>query len=390
MGVWPVRGWWLDTAIVAVAALSGAASIVLAPPSGAQAALWALVGMAALALGLVRRLPVVVVAIEVVLVVVIDVAVPAGSHVAVLAAAIALGAVAYRHRWPITLLSLAATYAAILIAVGRDAGDLLTGANGLVRMVSFALAVSAPVAFGRYLAAVRQAAVVAEERAREAEERRLVDTRTARLAEGTRIAGDLHDLVAHHVSAIALRAASGQYAATHAPETQRLGEAVSALQSIHTSARQALIDLRGLLRILRDPGNHQSTVDPRRIIDEAVQRSRSAGLDVVARVDDRTTDMPLTLRVTVARVVQEALTNAIKHAGPGTEVEATVGVHDSRLYVEVANSVPGGRQPALPVSGHGIAGMRERVEILGGTLTAGPTDTGGWRLYVTLPIAVPG
>jgi signal transduction histidine kinase len=90
--------------------------------------------------------------------------------------------------------------------------------------------------------------------------------------------------------------------------------------------------------------------------------------------------------VTAARVVQEALTNALKHAGPGAEVETTVDVVDSRLRVEVANSGPVGPHPALPASGHGLAGMRERVEIHGGTLAAGPTHTGGWRLRVTLPL----
>lgn len=122
------------------------------------------------------------------------------------------------------------------------------------------------------------------------------------------------------------------------------------------------------------------------MITDAVQRSCTAGLHVVAHLDDGTVEAPLTLRVTAARVVQEALTNALKHAGPGAEVETTVDVDDTQLSVEVANSGPVGPHPTLPASGHGLAGMRERVEILGGTLAAGPTHTGGWRLRVTLPL----
>lgn len=383
------RWSWLDAAIVAVAGGFGAVSVILGPPSGGGATQWVLVEAAALALDLARHLPLVVLAIEVVLVLVTDALVATSSHVAPLAGVVALGAVAYRHRWVSTGIAFAAAYAAMLVAFGRDAGGLLTGPDGLLRIVSLALAVAAPVAFGRYLAGLRLAAAVAEERVRDAEQRRGTEMQAIRLAERARIASDLHDLVAHHVSAIALQAGSAQYAATHAPDPQqRLSVAVGSLRSIHTSAGQALVDLRSLLRVLRSPIEQESLVDPEQMIADAVDRSRSAGLDVVARVDDRTTGAPLTLRVTAARVVQEALTNALKHAGPGAEVETTVDVDDSHLWVEVANSGPLNTRPVLPVSGHGLAGMRERVEILGGTLAAGPTSTGGWRLRVTLPLGV--
>jgi signal transduction histidine kinase len=380
---------WLDAAIVAIALAVGAFSIVLGQPSGAEAQQWVLVEAAALALGLVRHAPLVVLATEGILVFVTDAVVPADSHVAPLAGVIALGAVAYRHRWAITGVALAAAYAAVLVSVGRTGEKMLTGADGLVRIVLFALAVAAPVIFGRYLAGLRRAAAIAEERAREAEERREAETQATRLAERTRIASDLHDLVAHHVSAIALQAGSGHYAATHAPDPkQRLDDAIGALRSIHTSAGQALVDLRGLLRVLRNHTDQESIVDPERMIADAVERSRGAGLNVVARIDDRTIEAPLSLRVTAARVVQEALTNALKHAGPGAEVRTVMDLDGSHLWVEVADSGSVLPHPALPRSGHGLVGMRERVEILGGTLAAGPTQAGGWRLRATLPLGV--
>jgi signal transduction histidine kinase len=134
---------------------------------------------------------------------------------------VALGAVAYRHRWLATAAAYLVGYATILVAFGSDDGGLLTGVDGLVRIVTLALTVAAPVAFGRYLAGVRLAAAVAEERVRDAEQRRDAEMQAIRLAERARIAGDLHDLVAHHVSAIALQAGTAQYAATHAPDPEQ-------------------------------------------------------------------------------------------------------------------------------------------------------------------------
>ncbi len=381
------RWSWLDAAIAVAAAGFGAASIVLSPASGAGLTVWALVAAATVALVFVRHVPLTVLAIEVVLTLVTDAVVVPGIHVAPLAGAVALGAVAYRHRWAGTTIAFAAAYATMLVAFGTDPGGLLTGSDGVVRIVVLALTVAAPVAFGRYLAGVRLAAAVAEERVRDAEKRRDAEIQAIRLAERARIAGDLHDLVAHHVSAIALQAGTAQYAATHAPDpVQRLGAAVGALRAIHSSAGQALVDLRSLLRVLRDPDDQTPLIAPEQMITDAVERSRTAGLHVIARVDDGIVEAPLTLRVTAARVVQEALTNALKHAGPGADVETTVGVDGTHLGVEVVDTGPVGHHPVLPASGHGLAGMRERVEILGGTLAAGPTRTRGWRLSVILPI----
>ena len=376
----------LDVLVACAAGAVGAASIAVGPASDRPVTQWVLVEAAAGALVLALRLPLVALALEVVLVVVTDVVLPGAGHVAPLAAALALGVVAYRCGTLVTGLSWAATFTAVLVSVGRDAGGPLAGADGVIRILSTALGVAAPVAFGRYLAAVRQAAAVAEERARDAEERRLVETRAARMTERARIAGDLHDLVAHHVSAIALTAGSAQYAATHAADQRlRLDAALGGIESIHDSARRALVDLRGLLHVLRDPSSPESVVDPERMIADAVERSRTAGLHVTLTQDERSTQAPLALRVTAARVMQEALTNALKHAGPGSDVAAEVAVADDRLLIDVANTVHLERAVALPPSGHGLIGMRERVEVLGGTLSAGPAGD-GWRLRAALPL----
>ncbi|MFJ6988136.1 MULTISPECIES: sensor histidine kinase [unclassified Streptomyces] len=377
----------LDLLIAVVAAGIGAATLVTAPSADRTATHWLLVEAAALTLVVARHLPLVALAVELVLVVVADLTLPVGtSHVAPIAAAVVLGVVAHRHGDRTTAVAYAATLAAVLFSIGTDPDGPLSGPDGVVRVLSAALAVAAPVAFGRYLAAVRQAAAVAEERARDAEERRLAETRAARMTERARIASDLHDLVAHHVSAIALRAGSAQYAATHAPDQgQRLDAALGGIASIQASAREALVDLRGLLRILRDPDHPEGIVDPERMITDAVDRSRAAGLHVTLTHDERAAAVPLAPRVTAARVMQEALTNVLKHAGPGAAVTAAVHVTDGSLVVDVANTVLRQPVPALPASGHGLTGMRERVEVIGGTLDAGPAAD-GWRLRVALPL----
>lgn len=382
-----MRGLRLDGAIALLAGAVGAFTVALGESSGVVGARWALVEASALTLGLVRRFPLVVLVVEGVLLFVIDAVVPVETHVAPLAGLIALGMVAYRHRWAITGPALAVAFVAALVVAARNGDQMLAGVDGLVRMVSLALAVAAPVFFGRYIAGVHRVAEIAEQRVRDADERRDAEMQATRLAERARIAGDLHDLVAHHVSAIAMQAGSAHYAGAHLPDTEeRSATMMRALKSIHLNAGQALVDLRGLLRVLRDPTERESLADPEQMIADAVERSRSAGLDVVARIDDGAVEAPLSLRVTAARVVQEGLTNALKHAGPGTSVRTVVDLVADRLRVEVADSGSVSRQPPLPASGHGLAGMRERVEILGGSLVVGPADEGGWRLRVDLPL----
>ncbi|MFJ4783774.1 sensor histidine kinase [Streptomyces sp. NPDC088794] len=382
------RPWLVDALIAAGAAGTGAVSIIIGPPSDRPAAQWALVEAAALTLALARTLPVGVLALNVVLSVVTGWTLPDSSNAAALVAVLTLGVIAHRLGTAVTAVSWVVTFAAVLTSMGRDEGGLFAGTDSVLMILSTALAVSAPVAFGRYLAALRQAAAVAEERAREAAEHRLVEIRAARMAERAHLAGDLHDLVAHHVSAIALTAGSAQYAATHAPDQRRrLQAALEGIDSIQTAARQTLVDLRGLLHVLRDPSAPDVLMDPRQMIDDAVERSRSAGLHVNLAYDEAISRVPLAVRVTATRVLQEALTNVPKHAGSGSDVTAAVALRDDWLFVDVTNTVLTASPVDLPSSGHGLTGMRERVEVSGGTLTAGPCPK-GWRLSAALPVAV--
>jgi signal transduction histidine kinase len=379
---------------VAVAVAFAAADTLLGLPSQAPTTRWALVVSAAVVIGFLRWLPLVVLGVECVLFVLVAMMVPVATGLLSAYVLVALAVVAYRCRWPVTTAALAVVYAMLLTTIAQSDNALLTGPGGILRAVTVATAVAMPVVLGRHLRGMRHAAGLAEQRAIDAERRRQAETHAARLQERTRLAGDLHDIVAHHVSAIAMQAGAGHYAATRTDsEQQRLEEAVKALRSIRDNAGQALVEVRGLLHVLRDPhgvaADDRPTVAPEAMITDAVRRSSNAGLDVDATVDDRLADAPLAVRVTAARAVQEALTNVLKHAGPGTHVAVTVALTDHLVCVEVLDSGPRGCPPTMPASGHGLAGMRQRVDILGGTLTAEPAPPFGWRLAMSLPLPCP-
>ncbi|MCW3818731.1 histidine kinase [Micromonospora sp. DR5-3] len=392
------RGWWREVLLGLATAGLGLATTRMARPGVAREE-WAEVFavLAGLALVAVRRWPWPVLLAESALMVVGGAVTLAGGGIPQLAGAVALGYVAYRCGRSATVAGYALYLGATLgDALQRDAG-VLSGGTGVIRLVLLAGVVAAPVAFGRYLRGVRQAAAAAEERAREVEERRAAETRAARLAERAGVARDLHDIVAHHIAAIALRAGAARYAVQH---TGRTDEAVSALGELRDTAGQVLDELRELLEVLRDPEAVEPTdpqVEPEQVIRDAARRVREAGVAVQVSVSPALAWVPLVVGTTAARVVQEALTNTLKHAGPGAIASVDVQGVDGALLLEVLDSGPVRQQlaepergrpgrPALPASGYGLSGMRERVGLLGGTLTATGTEGGGWRVQARLPV----
>ncbi|GAA0394518.1 hypothetical protein GCM10009530_52490 [Microbispora corallina] len=328
--------------------------------------------LAGLALGVVRHLPGGVLLLESVVLVVADQYVPRTGNSLQLLALIALGVFATRASWSWVAAAYALTCSVTAIVIVDDASDVT-----LFRAAALMTMVTAPVAIGRYVgsrqAAARQAADLAAER-----------TRADQLAERERIAREVHDIVAHHVGAMVLRASAAQYAGAGGP-------AAKALADIRDTGHRVLEDLRGLLAVLRDPGREELTLaDPDDVMRDAVARMSAAGLPVDLRLDGDPARAPLVVRASAARIVQEGLTNVLKHAGPGARTEITVGMEERELTVEVRNG-PGAAGPAaaLPSHGQGIAGMRERARALGGRLTAGPAEDGGWRLAAALPIPGP-
>lgn len=387
------RSWWPDLLLGLVTAGLGLTGTWFAR-SGVAGEEWAGVFavLTGLALVAVRRWPWPVLLAESALLLVAGLVTPAAGGTTQIAGAVALGYVAYRS-------SRASTGAAYALFLGAVSANILTQVElaailniaGMVSLIELAGITAAPVAFGRYLRGVRLAAVAAEERAREVKERRAVETRAARLAERTAIARDLHDIVAHHIAAIALRAGSARYAVQHTGQAE---VAVSALGELRDTAGQVLDELRELLEVLRDPDAVESKavesagppVEPEQVIRDTARRVREAGVAVQVSVPSALARVPLVVGTTAARVVQEALTNTLKHAGPGAIASVDIRVVDRALLLEVLDSGPVKERPVLPASGYGLDGMRERVGLLGGRLTATATANGGWRVRAQLPI----
>lgn len=249
--------------------------------------------------------------------------------------------------------------------------------------------VAAPLLLGCWLRAVSQNLAQAQARAREAEERRELAALGARLAERGELARELHDLVAHHVASMALRAGVAREVL---PDLDPRVRAV--LDDVHGSATTALVDLRRLVAVLRDPA---SVTDPTRsllvepaelpvAIASVVERSGRHGLVVDSRVDPGVAGLDALRGLVVLRVVQEGLTNVARHAGVGTSTRVSVALADGAAHVEIRDAGDGTPAPdrLLVASGYGLEGLRERVALLGGSVTAGP-DGPGWRLRATVP-----
>ncbi|MET9155786.1 histidine kinase [Streptomyces griseoflavus] len=225
-----------------------------------------------------------------------------------------------------------------------------------------------------------------EDRARRLEIERDQQARIATAAERARIAREMHDIIGHHLSVVTGLADGGKYAATRSPE-----RAAQALDAIGTTSRQALGELRRLLDVLRDD---ESALPAERNpqpgltdLDRLLDGVRTAGLPVRLTTAGRPDTLPPGRELTVYRVVQEALTNTLKHAGPDATSEVVV-VHGERGAVTVTITDTGEATPTTaPSDGRGLPGMRERTALYDGTLEAGPRPhpERGWRVHLHLP-----
>ncbi|XVV07207.1 sensor histidine kinase [Actinosynnema sp. CA-248983] len=224
-----------------------------------------------------------------------------------------------------------------------------------------------------------------ERRAEELRRSQEQNMRGAVVAERVRIARDLHDVVAHHVSVMGVQAGAARRVLDRDLELAR-----STLQTVEDTARTAIGELRGLLGVLRaepaedvlgasDGETSSPGLDQ---VPELVTMARSAGLEVVHGVYGDPRPVPEGVALSAYRIVQEALTNVVKHAGAGT-ADVRVRFLDTALEVEVADDGRG--VSASSDGGFGLVGMRERVAVHGGTLEAGPRRDGGFRVRARFP-----
>jgi signal transduction histidine kinase len=235
--------------------------------------------------------------------------------------------------------------------------------------------------FGDYFRTRR--AYVAERESRAARDRE-EDRRRAASEERTRLARELHDVVAHHVSVIAVQAGGARIAQAGDPSA-----ATRTLAIVETTARQVLTELSRLLGVIRSDSSPAPPLTPQpslENLDTLVQQAREAGLHVDLVVEGRRRPVPVAMDLSAYRIIQEAITNAMKHA-PSARVEVAVCYGADALELRVMNDGCGraGKTPAGR-SGHGIVGMRERVALFGGELQVGPTPEGGFRVAARLPL----
>ena len=201
--------------------------------------------------------------------------------------------------------------------------------------------------------------------------------------ERVRIARELHDIVAHHMSVVALQSGLAEYVIDTDLPTAR-----KALGAVGDASREALLEMRRLLDVLRVDHATDSDFSPQpglAALDELVERARSAGLPVEVVVTGEARALPPGPDLCAYRVVQESLTNVLKHAGHArARIELDYG--DTTLTVKVVDD--GANPPGQPaaVTSHGIRGMRERAELYGGVLTAGPRREGGFAVTARLPL----
>jgi signal transduction histidine kinase len=260
--------------------------------------------------------------------------------------------------------------------------------NGPASTVIVFTAVTVAVdSFGSRLRAQQALAVQAEHTEAERAQRAVLEERA-------RIARELHDVVAHHMSLIAVRAETAPYRLADLPEPVR-----AEFGSLSAVAREALTDMRRLLGVLRHDESMALAPQPQLAdVPALVDATRRAGVAVELSVARALDAVPAGVGVCAYRIVQESLSNASQHA-PGAAVTVSVGHASGSVKLRVANG-PGsqsqGRPPGPPGpagqpgseqrAGHGLAGMRERVALLGGSLSAGPSPDGGFVVCAVLPV----
>ncbi|MDG4810577.1 histidine kinase [Micromonospora sp. WMMD1120] len=286
--------------------------------------------------------------------------------------------------WPATALLVVVNLSG---SIGDPARQVVSGVVGL------ALEVGVPVLLGLVIRANRELGRQAVERAAAEQRRQESESRAARADERSAIARELHDVVAHHVASMVLRVGVARHVLTDLDP--RVG---AVFDDVHGTGTAALAELRRLVAVLRDPDGVRgdaalTAIEPSALpaaIGAAVDRARQAGVTVEADLDPAIGTLDAARGMAVLRLTQEALTNVAKHAGTAALAHVEIAVRDGSVHWSVTDDRRGGAPAGLPSGGgHGITGMRERVEVLGGRLEVGPTDT-GWRVRTVLPAVAAG
>jgi signal transduction histidine kinase len=381
-----VSGWWLRAVAwdrahpeladgAAVVVLAGVSALWLVARTGDGVGVWVAVAGLLVPLAVRRRRPVAVFAVLAAVAFVQWLTVePLISDVALL---VALFTVASERSWRLGAAAWAVMEVGVVLASLR--WDL---AGSWIRsLVALSGLAAVAALLGANLRSRRAHLAELTERAARLELERDQQAQIAAAAERTRIAREMHDVIAHSLAVIVAMADGA--GAKLAREPDRAGAAIQAVSDV---GRQALGETRRLLGVLRDQdGAVDLAPQPGLLrLDELVSQLRAAGLDAVLKLDGRRFEVTPGAELTVYRVAQEAATNTLKHAQRATGLRIRVVFDQPRVMVEVSDdgTGPPNRPPAR--GGHGLAGMRERVALYSGTVEAGPAPGGGWVVRACL------
>lgn len=222
-----------------------------------------------------------------------------------------------------------------------------------------------------------------EERAAELELEKEEKAAQAVTEERARIARELHDVVAHYVSVMVVQAAGARRVLDKDPEAAK-----GALASVETAGRTALTEMRRMLEVLRTDDSGMGPQPGLGEIDRLIENVREAGMPVVLTIEGAACCLPAGMDLAAYRVIQEALTNSVKHGGKA-RATVTIRYAEDALEIEVIDDGRGAAAPliaGLDGRGHGMIGMKERVMLFGGVLEAGPVLTGGYRVFARMPM----
>jgi len=309
------------------------------------------------------------------------------SSAAYLVAAYTLSA-AGRGSWPLLSLLVGVTGSLLVATRAWAAGpaEVDGGVGELLSLTGLMLAsVLAAWALGRFRRLRADQMVALVERARSAELDRDRRRREAAAEERARIARELHDVIAHSVSVMVRQAEGGRYVAAKDPQA-----AAGALAAIADTGREALGDIRSMLGVL-DAEVGPAALGPQPTLEalpELVERVRASGQPVELRVEGDPRPLDRAGHLAAYRLVQEALTNVVKHAGPDVRTEVLLTWTDRDLRLEVTDhGAPFQATEGMAPGGRGLVGMRERLQLVGGTLRAGPAESGGFSVVGEIPTA---